>query len=56
MKIEISSWLMQIINKKGEFDDKMQEKLYKGIRNLIGGFVGRSMSCEDRKARVKDKG
>ena len=53
---EISRWLMQILNTKGDFDDKMQDNLHRGIRNRLGGFVGRSMSREDRKARVKDKG
>lgn len=52
---EISDWLMQILNSKGKFDKEMQKKLIKGVRNRLGGFVGRSMSREDRKAKVRNK-
>ncbi len=49
---EISDWLIKILVDKGNFDEDMQKKLLKGVRNRLGGFVGRSMSKESREART----
>jgi len=51
---DIAGWLMRTINSKGNFDDDMQKKLYRGVRNRLGGFVGRSMGREDREEKVKE--
>ncbi len=45
---EITDELMKILVSKGNFDEDMQNKLLKGIKNRLGGFVGRGMSKEDR--------
>ncbi|PKP59692.1 MAG: hypothetical protein CVT88_04860 [Candidatus Altiarchaeales archaeon HGW-Altiarchaeales-1] len=41
---EITDELMKILVSKGNFDEDMQNKLLKGIKNRLGGFVGRGMS------------
>ncbi|NCN65487.1 MAG: hypothetical protein COS36_05855 [Candidatus Altarchaeum sp. CG03_land_8_20_14_0_80_32_618] len=50
---EITDYLMKILVSKGNFDEDMQNKLLKGIKNRLGGFVGRGMSKEDRENKEK---
>ena len=39
----VGDHLMEILNKKGEFDDEMQQKLRKAVNKKLGGVVGRSV-------------
>jgi len=52
---DISGWVMQILKSKGCFDEELEKQLYGGVRNRLGGFVGRSMSKKDREMKARDK-
>ena len=51
----ISDWVMRILKSKGCFDEELEKRLYRGVRNRLGGFVGRSMSKRDREMKARDK-
>ena len=40
----VGDYLMEILNKKGDFNEEMQKKLRKAVNRKMGGVVGRSMS------------